>query len=595
MTVFYSINEALNRIRLSDESKLAIICGLEEFCNFIASLVEKQIKAQSQSVILSFDGYLGVKWDQIIPKVQKELEKRKLNFFIIDFSTCYKSSSQIERIINPCLEKDPNFGFVYKGELSDFLNLEKVKNLRDNFKKYSAAVTICYGPGSSISYLRKMYDIIFYFDITRERIFNESENNPVPLGWREKIPFNNFIKRFYYIDSQVLNKHKKYALSFMDYYVESNNPLELKALPRKVYFEILSKLAEYPFAIKPLYYPVTWGGNYLKKIKNLPESMVNSGQGFIVPVDNSIRIAVDDNVEIEIPFINFLWAEPRKILGDHVLRKFKGHFPIVYWYDDSIEGWHMAIQVHANGSYMKKHFNEPFRQDESYYIVFTGPGAKTYLGLKDNANIENFRSEAERAEKENIPFDHEKYVNSIPTKPGDYFLIPNGTVHASGRNQVVLEINGEICSYGPGYTFHIYDYLRPDLDGALRPIHIKHSFNSIKTGRRARWVMKNLKQPPRLMRLTSDGAEYLLGSYKSMYYEVHRLEFSSYIDDDTNGKFHGLTLVDGERVIVRSKEDPEKKYELNFLDTIVVPACLGEYEVINLGSKPAKIVKALVK
>lgn len=595
MVVFYSIDEALNRVKLSEESKRHIICGLEEFCNFVASLVESQIKIKRQTIILSFDGYLGVKWDQIIPRLQEELERRKLNPSTIDFNNYYKPPSEIEKIIKPCLEKDPNFGFVFKGKIGDFLDFEKIKSLRDSFRKFSDMAVICYGPGSSIPYLRKIYDKVFYFDIIREKIFNELEKNPLPLGWREKIPFKDFVRRFYYVDSQVLDGHKRYVLNFMDYYVESNDPLKLKVLPRDIYFEVLSKLAERPFAIKPLYYPVTWGGNWLKKVKKLPESMVNSGQGFIVPVDNSIRVVINDDIELEIPFLNFLWAEAKRILGDYVFRKFGHHFPIVYWYDDSIDGWHMAIQVHANGSYMRKHFNEPFRQDESYYIIFTGPGAKTYLGLKDDANIEDFRREAERAEKENIPFDHEKYVNSIPTKPGDYFLIPNGTVHASGRNQVVLEINGEICSYGPGYTFHIYDYLRPDLDGSLRPIHIEHSFNVIKKGRRAKWVMKNLKQTPRLIRLTGDGAEYLLGSYKGMYYEVHRLEFSSHADDDTNGKFHGLTLVCGEKVIVQSKKDPDKKYILNFLDTIIVPASLGEYEIINLGSKPAKVVKALVK
>jgi mannose-6-phosphate isomerase class I len=596
MTVFYSIDEALNRIRFPEKSKLTIVRGLKEFCDFIALLAESQIKTRNKPIILCFDGYLGVKWNQIISTLQKTLEKRNLNFSIIDFSTCYKSPSEIESIIRPYLEKDPNFGFVFKGRINNFLDFKNVEKLKEKIKIHeeNGSAVICYGPGSSIPYLRKIYDKIFYFDITRERIFNDLENNPVPLGWREKIAFKEFVRRFYYVDSQVLDRHKKYILNFMDYYVESNNPSELKFLPRKVYFEILSELAEYPFAIKPLYYPVTWGGNYLKRMKKLPESMVNSGQGFIVPVDNSVRIAVD-NVELEIPFLNLLWAEAKKILGDYAFRKFKGHFPIVYWYDDSIEGWHMAIQVHANRTYMKKHFNEPFSQDESYYIVFTGPGAKTYLGLKDDANIEDLRRDAKRAEKEHIPFDHEKYINSIPTKPGDYFLIPNGTVHASGRNQVVLEINGEICSYGPGYTFHIYDYLKPDLDGTLRPIHIEHSFSVIKSSRRAKWVMKNLKQQPRLIRLTNNGAEYLLGSYKNMYYEVHRIEVSSRMDDDTKGKFHGLTLVDGEKVIISSKKDPEKKYELNFLDTIIIPASIGEYEIINLGPKPAKIVKALVK
>jgi len=277
-----------------------------------------------------------------------------------------------------------------------------------------------------------------------------------------------------------------------------------------------------------------------------------------------------------------------------VFRKFKGKFPLTYYYDDGIDGGHMAIQVHANGAYMKKHFNEPVRQDESYYILFAGPGAKTYLGLKDNVDIDAFRRAAIKAQQEIVPFDHERYVNSILSKPGDFFLIPNGTVHASGRNQAVLEIDGGISAYGPGYTFHIYDYLRPDLDGTLRSIHIEHSFNALKA-RRATWVSENLRETPRLLRSTEEGAEYLLGSWKGMYYEVHRLEFSSRMHDDTKGIFHALTLVEGESIMVQSEKKPKSKYNLGFPDTLIVPASMGKYVLLNLGAKPCKVVKAIVK
>ena len=87
----------------------------------------------------------------------------------------------------------------------------------------------------------------------------------------------------------------------------------------------------------------------------------------------------------------------------------------------------------------------------------------------------------EKAEKEHIPFDHDKFVNSFPSEEGDQFLLPGGTIHASGRNQVVLEIG----SYTIGsYTFKLYDYLRKDLDGNPRPIHSIHGKNVLVADRR---------------------------------------------------------------------------------------------------------------
>jgi len=181
-------------------------------------------------------------------------------------------------------------------------------------------------------------------------------------------------------------------------------------------------------------------------------------------------------------------------------------------------------------------------------------------------------------------------VNSIPSKVGDLFLIPAGTVHASGRNEVVLEIGN---SYG--YTFHIYDYLRPDLHGRLRPIHSSHAFRVIEFRRTAHWVNQHLKQRPRLVRSGKDWAEYLLGKLEEIFYVVYRLEFATKIDDDTKGKFHVVTLVEGDSVLVQSKEHPERKYGLNFSETVIVPACLGKYSILNLGRDLCKVIKVLLK
>ena len=557
------------------------------------------METEGRSCLLAFDGYLGVKWERIVPKIRKELSDRGVESIVIDFNIYYHSPSEIEKIIVPHVKLETDFGFVFKGRLTDLLDSTKIGELRKELrehrkrKKEPSAAIICYGYGAAIPSLRRLYDKVLYFDLTREKLFNESKEKPTSLGNGGTISFNQFLKRFYYVDSQVLDKQKRYAIKYMNWYVESNIPQELKIIPRRTYNRILSKIAQYPFAIKPLYYPVTWGGNWLKKIKKLPESMVNSGQGFIVARENSIRIATN-GVVMEIPFLNLLWAEPQKILGEYVFRKFKGEFPLTYYYDDGVEGGHMAIQVHANGTFMKKHFNEPIRQDESYYILFAGSGAKTYLGLRDSADIDEFRRVSTKAEKEGVPFDHDKYVNSILTEPGDYFLIPNGTVHSSGRNQVVLEIDGGISAYGPSYTLHIYDYLRPDLEGQLRSIHIENSFSVLKD-RKATWVSKNLKQEPRLIRSAKDGTEYLLGRRKGMYYEVRRLEFSSRMEDGTNGRFHALTLVKGESILVQSKREPQRKYNLDFPDTLIVPACIGKYILLNLSSKPCSVVKALVK
>jgi len=132
----------------------------------------------------------------------------------------------------------------------------------------------------------------------------------------------------------------------------------------------------------------------------------------------------------------------------------------------------MAIQVHPDHSYVQKQFSEKVGQQEAYYIVEAKDDSEVFLGLKDGINLDDFFEDALKSKENRTSLDYQKYVNSFHSKPGDLFLIPSGTVHALGKNQVCLEIG---TSYG--YTFHIYDYLRPDLNGNLREIHLDHAFS----------------------------------------------------------------------------------------------------------------------
>lgn len=606
MTIYYSAKKrTANRPQVSKSTIDSVVMGKREVCELIVNSISRHLEQEKTPCILALDGYLGTDWNNIIKELSNVLEEEHIESKFINILSCLKDSSEIDKIIHPYLNCDPHFGYVFDGQfeqLFDSLKLEDVKSglldIRKACSTYQNTVVICYGCGAAISQLKEIFDFIVYFDLTREELFNRSEKEPIScLGTKKgNKPVHKNLRRFCYVDSVVLDKHKRKVLKEMNWYIDGNSNDELKIIPRNSYEEILSSIAQSPIIIKQLYYPVVWGGNWQKKLKKLPQSMENSGQDSIVPNENSIEIVLD-KIYLDIPFQNLVWQEPIAILGNYAFEIAHGRFPLSYFYDDEIEGGHMAIQVHPDERYIRENFNEPMRQDESYYILHTGTGAKTYLGLKEDTDLCKFHREATISEKKNIPFDYEKYVDSIETKPGDFLLIPAGTIHASGKNQMVIEIDWVNTAYTPGYTFHIYDYLRPDLDGTFRPMHIKHAFNVMKEDRKSSWVQKNLKQKPRLIRKGQDWAEYVIGSREDMLFKVHRFEFRKKISDKTDEKktFHALTLVEGESVIIQSKENPDKQCQLDFPDTLIIPACMGEYTIINPGQKPCKVVKALVR
>jgi mannose-6-phosphate isomerase class I len=312
----------------------------------------------------------------------------------------------------------------------------------------------------------------------------------------------------------------------------------------------------------------------------------------LIPLEVSIVVEAGKNL-LEFPYFTFIQKEGVSIMGEKCVEKFHGYFPIRFNYDDTYHSsGNMSIQVHPGEAYCKENFAEHGRQDESYYVVATGHGAKTYIGFNDGVDIDEFIREAKKSEVEYTTVDHDKYVSSVPSQPGIQFLLPAGTIHASGRNQLILEIGSLTVG---SYTYKLYDYLRADLDGIPRPIHTYHGERVLETGRTAGWVKENLVQEPRLLRSGEGFAEYLIGEHDLVYFSLRRLEFEKSIEDDTQGKFHVLTLVDGEKVLIQSLDYPERSYTQNYLDMVVVPANIGRYVIKNLGNQPVCIHKTLLK
>jgi mannose-6-phosphate isomerase class I len=399
-------------------------------------------------------------------------------------------------------------------------------------------------------------------------------------------------KRLYYIDFPVLDKHKKSIQKRIHFYIDDNLPGQPKLVNQKILDEMISCLTNCPFQLKAFHDEGVWGGQWLKKIRNLPEEMVNCAWAYeLMAYHMSVKIPVGNSF-IEVPFANILDKEPKRIMGEKVNKMFKGIWPIRVNYDDCWEGGDMAIQIHPDSSYIKKNFREPLHQDESYYIMASTPDAYVHLGLKHGIDISEFYEAVQRAETEGIPFDHRKYVNVFPAKEGDLFLIPAGTVHASGKGCVVLELSATTDRY----TFHFYDYLRPDLNGKLRDIHSKHAFNMVHRypQRTTSWVKKHLIQKPILLRKGEDWAEFIIGKLNELVFEVHRFEFLTTVEDDTKGSPHVLSMVKGEGIIIRSQVFQERQFNLKFSETAIVPACFGRYVIINQGDKSCMVLKTLV-
>lgn len=583
----------------------SLVIGNNNIHRYIGRVAKRVFLEESRPALLAMDGTCGIDWKSRIPRLKGALEKQGLRVTLIDFSGIYKSPRTIERLVRPAMTHEKTFGRIFRGKLEDFLDEDRIVRLQERFARYkeqqptSPRVILCFGSGAACRPLRGLYDILFYRDITREEITKRSSRGLVlPLGARKKQgtgkdqPAYLAGKRFHYVDFPVLDKEKKSLLNRIHYYIDDNLDSRPKLISRHVLDEMFSHRAQRPFQLKSFHDVGVWGGQWLKKIRKLPEEMVNCAWAYeLMAYHMSVKLPLGDTF-LEVPFPVMLDREPDKIMGQRVNRRFKGIWPIRVNYDDCWKGGDMAIQIHPDAAYIQRTFREPLHQDESYYIIAATPGAYVHMGLKEGVDIAEFHTLVQRAARDGIPFDHRRFVNVFPAKQGDLFLIPAGTVHASGKGCVVLELS----STTDRYTFHFYDYLRPDLNGKLREIHAEHAFRMLRKypHRNTSWVKKNLIQKPRCIRRGRDWAEYSIGKLEGLVFEVRRYEFATDVEDDTRGVPHVLSLAEGDAVLIRPLAFPERQFNLPFSETAIVPACTGKYAIVNAGKSPCKVLKTLV-
>ncbi len=591
----------VNRPALSDALISRSIFGAEKVMKSLSKAVA-DAKAKKGSCVVAIEGYPSANFEQFSNGITCLLKGEEVCPVSTD-AFCH-SAEKIESMLSASLPtdrvKDPVllYGRLYRGSFADFFDEKKTDDFKSKVSeiRQEGGIVILSGMGAASDTFREIVDLVIYIDVTPKEVMLRAHAG----RWRNfgdvvARPVKELQRRAYYVDFElaVALRGKLLTEDLIDFYVTSDKDATMNVVSGDDLATLTENLAKYPFRCKPVYLEGVWGGYYIQHARKLPDQFKNIAWIFdLIPMEVSILVEIGGNL-MEMPFFTFVQKQGDAILGPAIKERFGGFFPIRFNYDDTFHSnGNMSVQVHPPKEHCMENFNELGSQDEGYYIVATGHGAKTYCGLREGVDKTKFFNEIKKSEKEHTPVDYLKYVNAVPSIPGRQFLLPGGTIHASGRNQLILEIGSLTMG---SYTFKLYDYLRKDLDGNPRPIHSFYGEQVLKGERTEKFVYEHLCKEPVLARIGDGFAEYIVGEDDLVYYSTRRLEFERRAEDTTDGKFHVLALVDGEKIVVRAKAAPERSYTMDFLDIIVVPADIGDYEIVNLGNQPVTVYKVMVK
>ncbi|OYO20056.1 mannose-6-phosphate isomerase [Enemella evansiae] len=529
--------------------------------------------AGDRSALVVVDSYPGVDNAAIIDGLKQANPTAR----VIDVEErAALGEAELTALIAQNLTDDRVFGIMSHHQLRDFYRSSELSSLAADVRDAEQDIALV-GWGATLAEVHA--DALVLADLPRWEI--QQRYRAGASNWRTHNPDEDILRKYkrgFFVEWRVADNHKRPLIERIDFLLDTTH--EPKLISGAAVRAGLATAARQPFRLVPFFDPGPWGGVWMEETVGLEhiEGKKYAWCFDCVPEENSLLLEVSGTV-VEIPSMDLVLTHPRELLGPLTFARFGAEFPIRFDFLDTVEGGNLSLQVHPLTDYIQRTFGMHYTQDESYYLLDADADAKVYLGLKEGVEPEAMLAALARAQEGEELFDAEAYVNVFPAAKHDHFLIPAGTVHASGSGSMVLEISATPYIF----TFKLWDWGRLGLDGKPRPIHLEHGSKNIQFDRDTAWTTANLVDQVQPVDKGEGWREERTGLHELEFIETRRHWFTGPVEHDTAGTVNVLNLVEGDVVRVESPTRAFEPYEVHYAETFVVPAAVGAYRIVPAG------------
>ncbi|MBG9587262.1 mannose-6-phosphate isomerase, class I [Cytobacillus firmus] len=300
-----------------------------------------------------------------------------------------------------------------------------------------------------------------------------------------------------------------------------------------------------PLFLKPVFKERIWGGTALKEFGyNLPSD--KTGECWAISAHPNGPSEVENG-----PYagktLDRLWEENRELFGNPQGKV----FPLLTKILDA--NMDLSVQVHPDDAYAMANENGELGKTECWYIIDCKEDADMIFGH----NAKTKKELVEQIEEGNC----NELLRRVKIKPGDFFYVPSGTIHALCEGTLVLE-----TQQSSDTTYRVYDYDRRDDQGNLRDLHLDKAIDVTAVPH------QDSKSVPKVEK--KDDAE-ITAFVQSEFFSVYKWDVKGSTTFNFSEKYLLLSVIKGEGSLIHNSET----YSLIKGSHILLPVGLGEFEV----------------
>lgn len=212
-----------------------------------------------------------------------------------------------------------------------------------------------------------------------------------------------------------------------------------------------------PIFLEPVFQERIWGGRKLQQTYGYELPYEKTGEAWVISAHANGPSTVKEG-----PFAGKTLAELWKNHGE-LFNKGKENdedYPLLVKVLDANDD--LSVQVHPNDQFAREVEHEPYGKTECWYVLDAKPGASIVYGHHANSQKE--------LEQMMDGGKWDQLLERKEVKPGDFYYVPSGTIHAIGEGILILEIQ-----QSSDITYRVYDYDRTDDTGQQRKLHLEQA------------------------------------------------------------------------------------------------------------------------